>query len=41
MVKKFSLEFKQPSVDYLFTNAHHSISELTNHLGVGKSTLNE
>ncbi|WP_294966083.1 transposase [uncultured Gilliamella sp.] len=41
MVKKFSLEFKQQSVDYLLTNAHLSISELANHLGVGKSTLDK
>ena len=41
MVKKFSLEFKQQSVDFLLTNAHLSISELANHLGVGKSTLDK
>ncbi|NUE97039.1 transposase [Gilliamella sp. ESL0232] len=40
MVKKFSIEFKQQSVDYALSNAHLSISELANHLGVGKSTLN-
>ncbi|NUF28527.1 transposase [Gilliamella sp. ESL0254] len=39
MVKKFSIEFKQQSVDYALSNAHLSISELANPLGVGKSTL--
>ncbi|OTQ06883.1 hypothetical protein B5S43_02155 [Gilliamella apicola] len=41
MVKKFSIEFKQQSVDYALSNAHLSISELANHLGVGKSTLDK
>lgn len=41
MAKNFSLEFKQPSVDYLLTNALLSISELANHLDVGKSTLDK
>lgn len=41
MVKKFSAEFKQQSVDYALSNAHLSISELTNHLGIGNSTLDK
>lgn len=41
MVKKFSIEFKQQSVDYALSNAHLSIAEIANHLGVGKSTLDK
>ncbi|WP_392561785.1 transposase [Orbus sturtevantii] len=41
MVKKFSTEFKQQSVDYALSNAHLSITELANHLGIGKSTLDK
>lgn len=41
MVKKFSAEFKQQSVDYALSNAHLSISELANHLGVGNTTLDK
>ena len=41
MVKKFSLEFKQQAVDYALSNAHLPISEIANHLGVGKSTLDK
>ncbi|OCG38954.1 transposase [Gilliamella sp. Bif1-4] len=41
MVRKFSVEFKQQSVDYALSNAHLSISELANHLGVSKSTLDK
>ncbi|MWP49139.1 MULTISPECIES: transposase [unclassified Gilliamella] len=41
MVKKFSIEFKQQSVDYALSNAHLSISELANHLGMDKSTLDK
>ncbi|WP_255306845.1 hypothetical protein [Gilliamella sp. GillExp13] len=39
MVKKFNIEFKQQSVDYALSNAHLSISELANHLSVGKSKM--
>lgn len=41
MVKKFSSEFKQQSVDYALSNAHLSIGEIANDLGVGKSTLDK
>ncbi len=41
MVIKFSVEFKQQSVDCALYHAHFSISELANHLGVGKSTLDK
>ncbi|WP_392561783.1 IS3 family transposase [Orbus sturtevantii] len=41
MVKKFSTEFKQQSVDYALSNAHLSLVEIANHLGIGKSTLDK
>lgn len=41
MVKKFSPEFKQQSVDYALSKAHLSISEVADHLVVGKSTLDK
>lgn len=37
MIKKFSSEFKQQSIDYALSNTHLSISDLTNHLGVGQA----
>jgi len=39
MVKKFSAEFKQQSVDYALSNAHLSLADIANHLGIGQSTL--
>ncbi|WP_392564200.1 IS3 family transposase [Orbus wheelerorum] len=39
MVKKFSTEFKQQSVDYALSNAHLSLADIANHLGIGQSTL--
>ncbi|MWN89995.1 hypothetical protein GQ597_04635 [Gilliamella sp. Pra-s65] len=41
MVKKFSIEFKQQSVNYALSNAHLSISELADYLGAGKSSLDK
>jgi len=41
MVKKFSVEFKQQSVDYALSNAHLSLAEIANQLGIGKSTLDK
>lgn len=41
MVKKFSTEFKQQSVDYALSNAHLSLAEIANYLGVGHSTIDK
>jgi len=41
MVKKFSVEFKQQSVDYALSNAHLSLAEIANQLEIGKSTLDK
>lgn len=41
MVKKFSSEFKQQAVDYALSNAHLSLVEIANHLGVGHSTIDK
>lgn len=41
MIKKFSDEFKQQSVDYTLSNAHLSLAEIANHLGVGHLTIDK
>ncbi|OCG20433.1 transposase [Gilliamella sp. App2-1] len=41
MVRKFSVKFKQQLIEYALPHAHFSISELANHLGIDKSTLDK